>query len=153
MSKRRDPEKVVREVKRKTRRRFSAEEKIRIVLEGLKGEDTVAALCRREGISPNLYYNWSKEFLEAGQQRLMGDTKRQADSTEVTELRRENDQLKHLVADLSLKNVVLKKSLAGLGNGSDEGEVLVIGEDGGHPPGRAVGTGGETDPGRVRDQP
>jgi transposase len=82
MSKRRDPEKVVREIKRKTRRRFSAEEKIRIVLEGLKGEDTVAALCRREGISPNLYYNWSKEFLEAGQQRLMGNTKRQADSTE-----------------------------------------------------------------------
>ena len=120
MSKRRDPEKVVREIKRKTRRRFSAEEKIRIVLEGLKGEDTVAALCRREGISPDLYYNCSKEFLEAGQQRLMGNTKRQADSTEVTELRRENDQLKHLVADLSLKNVVLKKSLAGLGNGSDE---------------------------------
>jgi transposase len=120
MSKKRDPERVVREIKRKTRRRFTAEEKIRIVLEGLRGEDTIAALCRREGISPNLYYNWSKEFLEAGQQRLMGNTKRQADSTEVTELRWENDQLKHLVADLSLKNVVLKKSLAGLGNGSVE---------------------------------
>ena len=121
MSKHGDPEKVVREIKRKTRRKFSAEEKIRIVLEGLRGEDTIAGLCRREGISPNLYYNWSKEFLEAGQERLMGNTKRQADSTEVMELRRENDHLKHLVADLSLKNVVLKKSLAGLGNESDEG--------------------------------
>ena len=120
MSEKRDPERVVREIKRKTRRKFSAEEKIRIVLEGLRGEESIAELCRREGISPNLYYNWSKEFLEAGKQRLMGNTKRQADSTEVTELRQENDQLKHLVADLSLKNVVLKKSLAGLGNASDE---------------------------------
>jgi transposase len=120
MSKKKDPEGVVREIKRKTRRKFSAEEKIRIVLEGLRGEDTIAGLCRREGISPNLYSNWSKEFLEAGQQRLMGNPKRQADSTEVMELRRENDQLKHLVADLSLKTAVLKESLAGLGNESDE---------------------------------
>jgi transposase len=119
MSEKRDPERVVREIKRKTRRRFSAEEKIRIVLEGLRGEDTIAGLCRREGINPNLYYNWSKEFLEAGQQRLMGNTKRQADSTEVTELRQENDQLEHPVADLSLKNVVLKKSLSGLASESD----------------------------------
>ena len=119
MTKKRDPEQVVREIKRKTRRRFSAEEKTRIVLEGLRGEDTIAGLWRREGISPNLYYNWSKEFLEAGQQRLMGNTKRQADSTEVGELRGENDQLKHLVADLSLKNVVLKKSFAGLASESD----------------------------------
>ena len=109
MSKQRDPDRVVREIKRKTRRRFSAEEKIRIVLEGLKGEDTIAVLCRREGISPNLYYNWSKEFLEAGQQRLMGNTKRQADSTEVAELRQENDQLKQLVAELSLKTGCSKK--------------------------------------------
>jgi len=115
-----DPERVVREIKRKTRRKFSAEEKIRIVLEGLRGEESIAELCRREGISPNLYYNWSKEFLEAGQQRLRGNTKRQADSTEVTELRQENDQLKHLVADLSLNNVMLKKDLAGLGNESAE---------------------------------
>ena len=116
MSEKRDPERVVREIKRKTRRKFSAEEKIRIVLQGLRGEDSIAELCRREGISPNLYYNWSKEFLEAGQRRLTGNTKRQADSTEVTELRQENDQLKHLVADLSLRNVVLKKSSAGLEN-------------------------------------
>ena len=90
MSKNRNPETVVREIKGKTHRKFSAEEKIRIVLEGLRGEETIAELCRREGISPNLYYNWSKEFLEAGKRRLLGDTKRQADSTEVRHLRQEN---------------------------------------------------------------
>jgi transposase len=104
----------VREIRRRTRRRFSSEEKIRIVLEGLKGEESIAELCRREGISPNLYYNWSKEFLEAGKRRLMGDTKREATSTEVVSLRQENQQLKHLVADLSLRNQVLKTSLSGL---------------------------------------
>ena len=113
-------ESIVREIKRKTRRKFTAEEKIRIVLEGLRGEDSVAGLCRREGISPNLYYNWSKEFLEAGQRRLMGNTKRQADSTEVDNLRRENGQLKHLVADLSLRNVMLKKMDGNEGNDSGE---------------------------------
>ena len=106
-------EAVVREIRRKTRRKYSAEEKIRIVLEGLKGEESIAEICRREGMSPNLYYKWSKEFLEAGKRRLMGDTKREASSPEVGGLRRENSQLKELVADLSLKNVVLKKSLAG----------------------------------------
>ena len=120
MTKKRDPEQVVREIKRKTRRKFSAEEKIRIVLEGLRGEETIAELCRREGISPNLYYNWSKEFLEAGKRRLMGNTKRQADSTEVLHLRSENGQLKHLVADLSLENVMLKKIGGDSGNGFDE---------------------------------
>jgi transposase len=108
-----DPEAKVREIRRKTRRRYSTEEKIRIVLEGLKGEESIAELCRREGLSPNLYYNWSKEFLEAGKRRLMGDTKREATSSEVVELRRENSRLKHLVADLSLRNLVLKKSLEG----------------------------------------
>ena len=92
----------------------------RIVLEGLRGEDTIAELCRREGISSNLYYNWSKEFLEAGKRRLMGNTKRQADSTEVTDLRRQNNDLKHLVADLSLENVQLKKTYDDLDKGSDE---------------------------------
>jgi transposase len=121
MTKNIDPEKIVREIKRKTRRKFSAEEKIRIVLEGLRGEETIAELCRREGISPNLYYNWSKEFLEAGKRRLMGNTKRQADSSEVDNLRRENGQLKHLVADLSLRNVMLKK-MDGNG-GNDTGEL------------------------------
>jgi len=115
MGRRTDPESQVREIRRKTRRRYSAEEKIRIVLEGLKGEESIAELCRREGISPNLYYNWSKEFLEAGKRRLMGDTKREATSGEVSSLQQENSQLKHLVADLSLKNRDLKKSLSGTG--------------------------------------
>ena len=109
MSSESDPEAKVREIRRKTRRKFSAEEKIRIVLEGLRGEDSIAELCRREGISPNLYYNWSKEFLEAGKRRLQGDTKRQATSPEVGGLREENSRLKELVADLSLRNAVLKK--------------------------------------------
>ena len=73
MSDRKDPESIVREIKRKTRRKYSSEEKIRIVLEGLRGEQTIAELCHREGISPNLYYNWSKEFLEAGKRRLIPD--------------------------------------------------------------------------------
>jgi len=110
-----DSEARVREIRRKTRRRYSSEEKIRIVLEGLKGEESIAELCRREGISPNLYYNWSKEFLEAGKRRLMGDTKREASRPEVSTLRQENDQLKQLVAELSLRNRLLKKSLSGLG--------------------------------------
>jgi transposase len=108
------PESVVREIKRKTRRKFNPEEKIRIILEGLKGEDSIAAICRREGIAPSLYYKWSKSFLEAGKLRLKGDTMREANSDEVSELRKENEQLKQLVAELSLKNRVLKKSLSGL---------------------------------------
>ena len=111
-----DPEARVREIRRKTRRRYSSEEKVRIVLEGVKGEESIAELCRREGISPNLYYTWSKEFLEAGKRRLQGDTKREATSGEVVALRQENGQLKQLVADLSLRNQVLKKNLAGLGD-------------------------------------
>jgi len=109
-----NPESVVREIKRKTRRKFNSEEKIRIILEGLKGEDSIAAICRREGIAPSLYYKWSKTFLQAGKRRLKGDTMREANSDEVSELRQENDQLKQLVAELSLKNRVLKKSLNGL---------------------------------------
>ena len=84
MSRKSDPEKVVREIKRRTRRKFSAEEKIRIVLEGLRGEESIAEICRREGISPNLYYNWSKDFLEAGKRRMIGDTQWQATSSEVS---------------------------------------------------------------------
>jgi transposase len=108
------PESVVREIKRKTRRKFSSEEKIRIILEGLKGEESIATICRREGIAPTLYYKWSKAFLEAGKRRLQGDTVREASSNEVTDLRKENEQLKQLVAEVSLKNRVLKKSLSGL---------------------------------------
>ena len=108
------PKSVVREIKRKTRRKFNSEERIRIILEGLKGEDSIAAICRREGIAPSLYYKWSKIFLQAGKRRLNGDTIREANSDEVGELRKENDELKQLVAELSLKNRVLKKSLNGL---------------------------------------
>lgn len=114
------PESVVREIKRRTRKRYNAEEKIRIVLEGLKGEASIAEICRREGIYPNVYYKWSKEFLEAGKKRLQGDTEREATSSEVVGLRKENDQLKALVAELSLKNRVLKKSVNGLENALDE---------------------------------
>ena len=106
-------EQVVREIRRETRRKYSAEEKIRIVLEGLRGEDSIAELCRREGINPNMYYKWSKEFLEAGKARLAGDTKRQATSDEVSDIRRENEQLKQVVAKLLLKNRALKKSALG----------------------------------------
>ena len=89
-------------------------------MEGLRGEESIAALCRREGISQSLYYKWSKEFLEAGKARLVGDTKRQASSREVAELRQQNEQLKQLVAELALKNRVLKKSLLGTEGEWDE---------------------------------
>ena len=115
-----DAESIVRDIKRRTRKHYSTEEKIRIVLEGIKGETSIAEICRREGINPNVYYKWSKEFLEAGKKRLQGDTVREATSSEVTELRKENDQLKALVAELSLKNRVLKKSLSGLESGLGE---------------------------------
>jgi transposase len=106
-------EQTVRDIRRQTRRKYNAEEKIRIVLEGLRGEASVAELCRREGINPNLYYKWSKEFLEAGKARLTGDTKREATSSQVDEMRQENEQLKQVVAELLLKNRVLKKSVLG----------------------------------------
>ena len=108
-------EQVVSDIRRATRRQFSAEEKIRIVLQGLRGEDSIAELCRREGISQNLYYRWSKEFLEAGKKRLAGDTAREATSEEVRTLRREAGALKEVVADLTLENRLLKKSMSGAG--------------------------------------
>ncbi|APX87958.1 transposase [Methylorubrum extorquens] len=98
-------------MRRATRRQFSAEEKIRIVLEGLRGEDSIAELCRREGIASSMYYGWSKEFLEAGKKRLAGDTARAATADEVQDLRRETGALKELVADLVLENRLLKKSM------------------------------------------
>jgi transposase len=106
---------VIKEIRRATRRQFSAEEKIRIVLSGLRGEDSIAELCRREGIVQNLYYRWSKEFLEAGKKRLAGDTARAATSDEVKELRREASALKEVVAELILENRLLKKSTIGAG--------------------------------------
>ena len=104
-------EKVVKEIRRATRKQYSAEEKIRIVLEGLRGEDSIAEICRREGIAQNLYYRWSKDFLEAGKKRLAGDTARAATSDEVKDLRREATALKEVVADLTLENRLLKKSV------------------------------------------
>jgi transposase len=114
MAKKESVEKTVRQIRQQRRKKYTAEEKIRIVLEGLGGETSITELCRREGINSNLYYRWSKEFLEAGKQRLAGNTTREADSGEVKELKSENEQLKQLVAELSLKNRVLKKSLTGL---------------------------------------
>ena len=111
---RNNSEKLVKDRRRRTRKKYSSEEKIRIVLEGMRGEESIAELCRREGLNQNVYYRWSKEFLEAGKQRLAGDIKREATSTEVTDLKKENDQLKRLMADIMLKNDVLKKSVLGL---------------------------------------
>ena len=102
---------VVKDIRRATRKQYSAEEKIRIVLEGLRGEHSIAELCRREGIAQSLYYKWSKEFLEAGKKRLAGDTERQATSGEVKDLRREMSDLKEALADVLLENRLLKKSM------------------------------------------
>ena len=110
-------DKHVKEIKRKTRRQFSAQEKIRIVLDGLRGEISISELCRREGIAESLYYNWSKDFMEAGKKRLAGDTTRQATSSEVTGLKREARDLKEVVAEQTLELRFLKKSM--LGDGGD----------------------------------
>jgi transposase len=107
----RGAEQTVRNIRRATRRKFSAEEKVRIVLEGLRGEDSIAELCRREGINQNLYYRWSKDFLEAGKKRLSGDTSREANTDEVKELRSEARQLKEVLAEQILENRLLKKSV------------------------------------------
>ena len=112
-------EQIVKDIRRATRKHHSAEEKIRIVLEGLRGEYSIAELCRREGIAESLYYSWSKEFLEAGKKRLAGDTARAATSGEVKDLRREVRDMKVLVADLTLENRLLKKSMIADG-GDDE---------------------------------
>ena len=112
-------ERVVKDIRRRTRKHHSAEEKIRVVLDGLRGEESIAALCRREGIATSLYYSWSKEFLEAGKRRLAGDITRQATSPEVKDLRAESAALKEAVADLTLENRLLKKSMIGDG-GDDE---------------------------------
>jgi len=106
-------EKVVKDIRRATRKQHSAEEEIRIVLDGLKGEDSIAELCRREGIAQSLYYSWSKEVLEAGKKRLAGDTARAATSTEVKDLRRESRDLKEVVAEQALELRLLKKSMIG----------------------------------------
>ena len=101
---------LIRKAKRATRRRFPTEDKVRIVMEGIRGEVPVAELCRREGIHPTIYYKWLKDFLEAGKARIRGDALREATSEEVKQLRQENERLKQLVADLSVANMLLKKS-------------------------------------------
>jgi len=108
-------DKLVKNIRRRKSRKYSTEEKIRIVLAGLRGEESIAALCRREGIAQSLYYKWSKEFLEAGKRWLSGDTERQATSPEVKDLRSEALALKECVADLTLENRLLKKSMTGVG--------------------------------------
>jgi len=110
-------EKTVRDIRRATRRTYSAEEKIQTVLEGLRGEDSIAELCRRKGINANVYYRWSKEFLEAGKKRLAGDTVREATSDEVKHLRLEAVRLKEALAEQVMENRLLKKSV--LGDGED----------------------------------
>ena len=118
LSTKKPAEQVVKDIRRSTRRHFSAEDKIRIVIDGLRGEDSIAELCRKEGIAQGLYYTWSKEFMEAGKRRLAGDTARAATTGEVQDLRRETNALKECVADLTLENRLLKKSM--LGGGDDE---------------------------------
>ncbi len=118
MTNKRSAEKTVRDIRRATRRHYSAEEKIRIVLEGLRGEDSIAELCRREGINSNVYYRWSKDFLEAGKKRLSGDTAREATSDEVKLLRSEATDLKETLAELLMENRLLKKSV--IGSGEDD---------------------------------
>lgn len=111
-------EQHIKSVKRRTRRKYSAEEKIRIVLEGMRGEHSIAELCRREGIAQSQYYSWSKDFMEAGKKRLAGDTQREARRDEVVEMRRELRDFKEVVADLTLENHVLKKSV--IADGDDD---------------------------------
>jgi transposase len=111
-------ETVIKDIRRATRKQYGAEEKIRVVLEGLRGEESIAALCRREGIAESLYYNWSKEFLEAGKKRLAGDTARAATTDEVKVLRRETRDLKEVVAEQALELRLLKKSM--IADGGDE---------------------------------
>ena len=118
-----EAEKAVRDIRRATRRQYSAEEKVRIVIAGLRGEDSIAELCRKEGINQNLYYRWSKDFLEAGKKRLAGDTAREATSDEVKGLRAETHQLKELLAELMVENRLLKKSVLGDGESDTNGIV------------------------------
>jgi transposase len=114
VTKKKNAESVIKGIKLQTRKLFNAEEKIRIVIEGMRGEDSIANICRKYGINDSLYYKWSKDFLEAGKKRLNGDTDRNANSAEVEYLKRENDNLKKALADLYLHNELLKKSVTGL---------------------------------------
>ena len=138
---------IIRDIKRKTRKQYGAEEKIRIVLDGLRGEDSIAELCRREGIVQSLYYKWSKEFMEAGKKRLAGDIARQANTSEVTDLRREARDLKEVVAEQTLELRLLKKSM--LGDGAISNEIPGLGEARDHPAGGAIAPSSQTDAGHA----
>lgn len=107
-------EKKIKEIKRATRKRYNTEEKIRIIMEGMRGEESIAAICRREGIPSNTYYKWTKDFMEAGRRRLSGDILREANRDEVQDLRKENTRLKLLYAELAMNHDLLKKSDPGL---------------------------------------
>ena len=141
-------ERLVKNIRRVTRKQYSSEEKIRIVLDGLRGEFSIAELCRREGIAESLYYSWSKEFLEAGKHRLAGDTARAATSSEVTDLRREARQLKEVVAEQTLELRLLKKHDRGWGRrgmrypAAEKLEII--------PPGRAIPSAGTPNAGQAR---
>ena len=113
MVRKKSSESIIRDIKRQTKRKFSSEEKISIVIEGLRGEDSIASICRREGVAPSVYYRWSKDFMEAGKKRLNGDTVREANTDEVDELRNQNNALKIAVADLTLEAMSWKKKLNG----------------------------------------
>ena len=109
------PENFIKDIRRKTHRIFSSEQKILVVMEALRGEEPVAAICRKYGLSESVFYRWNKEFLEAGKKRLAGDTTREATSEEVADLRKENARLKEMVADLMLRYDIVKKSIDYLG--------------------------------------
>ena len=140
---------IVKNIRRVTRKHYSSEEKIRIVLDGLRGESSIAELCRREGIAEGLYYAWSKEFLEAGKRRLAGDTARAATSGEVKELRRQAQELKAVVAEQALELRLLKKSM--IADGETRNEIPRLREAGDHSAGRAVPSAGAPDAGEAGD--
>jgi len=144
-------ERVMKDIRRQTRRQFSAEGKIRIVLEGLRGDDSIAELCRKEGIAQSLYFTWSKEFMEAGKRRLAGDTARAATTGEVQNLRRETRALKECVADLTLENRLLKRAFVRMG--ATTNEVSCIGEARDHPDRRAVAPARKADAEPTRHRP
>jgi transposase len=109
--KKQSTENLIRDIRNKTRRVFTSEQKILIVMEGIRGESSIAEICRKHGIQQTVFYRWNKQFLEAGKKRLAGDTGREATSDEVAELRKENQRLKEMVADLMLRYDIVKKSL------------------------------------------
>ena len=131
MSEEQTAEQHVKAIRRATRKQYSAEEKIRIVLEGLRGEQSIAELCRREQIAQSLYYAWSKEFLEVGKKRLSGDVAREATSDEVKQLRRETSDLKEVLAETLLESRLLKKSMIGDGGARPDCDAGLPGHDGG----------------------